>query len=213
MKANSKYVARFIPLVAAGLLAVSASQAATIPGSITEFTGTVTDDVFSVKSKGWRDPAFGDMGWTHSSDWGTIHAKKGQTVTINSVAADAGIHPGITVWYRGKDDTAQDNYVVDHFYPQNANFTKFGATDETSGAALGNIIMRYVTHGYDADGNTLKVKRMNPVKDDVSGQFELSFKAPYAGNYIFVVGGFNPDAGVDTSLKYNINVTATVTGP
>ncbi len=211
MKINSKYMAPSISLLVAGLVLASASHAATIPGSITEFSGTVTDDVFIAKSKGWSDPAFGDMGWTHSSDWGTIKAKKGQKVTIHAVAADVGIHPGATVWYRGKDDTAADNYVVDHFYPQNANFTKFGATDETSGAALGNIVMRYVTHGYDVDGNSKKVKRMNPVKDSVPGQLELSFKAPYAGTYIFVVGGFNPDASVDTSLKYNIDVTATAT--
>ncbi len=213
MKANSKYLACFVPLVAAGLLAASASQAATIPSSIFEFTATATDDVFSVKSKGWRDPAFGDMGWTHSSDWGTITAKKGQTITINAVAADVGIHPGMTVWYRGADDTAPDNYVVDHFYPQNANFTKFGATDETSGTTLGNIIMRDVAHGYDMDGNSQKVKRMNPVQDNVPGQLKLSFKAPASGTYLFVIGGFNPDAGVDTSLKYDINVTATAAKP
>jgi len=209
MKANSKYAARFITLVAAGLLATSASQAATIPSSIFEFTSAVTDDVFSVKSKGWRDPAFGDMGWTHSSDWGTVVAKKGQTVTIKMVAADAGIHPGVTVWYRGEDDTAPDNYVVDHFYPQNANFTKFGATDDTTGAAVGNIIMRHIAHGYDLDGNTKKVRVMNPIKDDVPGQLELSFKATRKGTYMFVVGGFNPDEGIDTSLKYNVNVTVT----
>lgn len=209
---NSQYIARFISLVAAGLLVASATQAATIPASITKFTAKVTDDVFSIKSKSWRDPAFGDMGWTHSSDWGTIYVKKGQKVTINAIAADVGIHPGVTVWYRGKDDTALDNYVVDHFYPQNANFTKFGATDETSGATLGNIIMRHIAHGYDVDDNAEKVKSMNPIKDDVPGQLKLIFKAPATGRYLFVVGGFNPDAAIDTSLKYNVDVTA-VTGP
>lgn len=210
---KAKYKANLISLTVAGLLAASASQAATIPASITKFTSTVTDDVFSVKSKGWRDPAFGDMGWTHSSDWGTLGAKKGQTVTIKLVAADAGIHPGMTVWFRGKDDTAADKYVVDHFYPQNANFVKFGVTDETTGADLGNIVMRHVVHGYDRDGNTKGVKSMNPQIDNVPGQVELSFTAPRSGRYMFVVGGFNPDAGVDAALKYNINVTATVTGP
>lgn len=204
---NSQYIARFIS-VAAALLVTSISQAATIPASIAKFNAKVTDDVFSTKSKSWRDPAFGDMGWTHSSDWGTIYAAKGQTVTIRAVAADVGIHPGITVWYRGKDDTATDNYVVDHFYPQNANFTKFGATDETSGSTLGNIIMRHAAHGYDVDDNTARVRSMNPIKDDVPGQLELRFKAPSSGRYIFVVGGFNPDAGIDTTLKYNVNVNA-----
>ena len=213
MKANCKYIARFIPLVAAGMLAATASQAATIPSSITNFTTLVTDDVFSVQSKGWRDPAFGDMGWTHSSDWGAFWARKGQTVTIKGVAVDDGIHPGITVWFRGKDDTAKDKYVVDHFYPQNANFTEFGATDETSGADLGNIVMRHVAHAYDRDGNTKYVKDMNPKKDNVPGQVVLSFKAPFSGRYMFVVGGFNPDVGVNSSIPHNINVTTTVIRP
>lgn len=213
MKASSKYIARFIYLIAAALLTASASQAATIPASITKFTSLITSDVFSVKSKGWRDPAFGDMGWTHSSGWGAFGALKGQTVTIKLVAADAGLHPGMTVWFRGKDDTARDKYVVDHFYPQNANFTEFGATDETSGADLGNIVMRHVIHGYDADSNTLKITGMNPKYDNVPGQLKLSFKAPYSGRYMFVVGGFNPDAGVDSASSHNINVTAKVLRP
>ncbi|MDO9104104.1 MAG: copper(I)-binding protein CorA [Methylovulum sp.] len=213
MKAKSKQVARFISLVAAGLLVATASQAATIPSSTFDFTPEVTDDVFSVRSKGWRDPAFGDMGWTHSSDWGTVNAKRGELVTIKMVAADAGIHPGITVWFRGADDTAPDNYVVDHFYPQNANFTKFGATNETTGEALGNIIMRHIAHAYDRDGNTKRVTIMHPKTDGVAGQLELTFKAPRTGHYMFVVGGFNPDAGVDSSLKYNVNVNVTVTAP
>ena len=211
MKAN--HIARFISLLAAGLLAAPASQAATIPSSIFDFASGVTDDVFSVRSKGWRDPAFGDMGWTHSSDWGTVTAQRGQTVTIKMLAADAGIHPGITVWYRGEDDTAPDNYVVDHFYPQNANFTKFGATNETTGEKLGNIVMRHIAHGYDLDGNTKRVRIMNPIKDDVPGQLELSFKVRRTGTYMFVVGGFNPDASVDTAVSYNVNVNVTVTNP
>ncbi len=211
MKAN-KTMTSFASVVAASLMAVSASYAATIPGSITAFDSVTTDDVLVVKSKGWRDPAFGNMGWTHSSDWGTFTAKKGQRVTIKMVAADAGIHPGSTVWYRGEDDTAADEYVVDHFYPQNANFAKFGATNETDGTSLGNIVMTHVLHGYDQDGNSAKVKSMNGKLDQVPGQLTLNFKAPYTGTYMFVVGGFNPDANIDTTLKlpYNVDVNVSV---
>jgi hypothetical protein len=210
MKMNAKNTALFVSLVAAGLLAASASQAATIPANQFAFTAEASTDVFPVKAKGWRDPAFGDMGWTHSSAWGTFSAMKGQTVTINMVAVDAGIHPGITVWYRGADDTADNKYVVDHFYPQNANFAKFGAIDETTGEKLGNIIMRHVTHGYDVDGNQ-RLKAMNPVKDGVAGQLKISFKAPKEGDYMFVVGGVNPDASVDTKENPNHDVNVTVT--
>jgi len=214
MKVNCKQrIHFFITLVAASLLLATESYAATTPTNITKFTTLVTNDVFAVNSKGWRDPAFGDMGWTHSSDWGAFGAKKNQTVTIKGVAVDAGIHPGITVWFRGKDDTANDKYVVDHFYPQNANFTEFGATDDTSGEDLGNIVMRHVAHGYDLDGNTKNVKEMHPKKDRIPGQVVLTFKAPYSGRYMFVVGGFNPDAGVNSSIPHDINVTTTVIRP
>jgi hypothetical protein len=207
MKATSK----FLSVIAASLLTASTSYASTIPSVITAFDTATTDAVFEVKSKGWRDPAFGNMGWTHSSGWGSFSAKKGQQVTITIVSADAGIHPGATVWLRDTDDTAADNYVVDHFYPQNANFAKFGATDETEGTKLGNIIMTHVAHGYDQDGNGLKyVKYMNGKTDDVAGQLVFNIKAPRTGNYMFVVGGFNPDATVDTALKYNVNVKVEV---
>jgi hypothetical protein len=213
MKMNNK---ANILLIAAGMLVASVSQAATIPGAgITEFNSTLTDDVFTSKYTSWRDPAFGDMGWTHSSDWGTVNATKGQMVTITMKAEDVGIHPGITVWYRGADDTAPDNYVVDHFYPQNANYAKFGATDDTdtTGAKLGNIIMYHVAHAYDMDGNSKKVPSMKPITDSVPGQLKLSFKATKTGVYMFVVGGFNPDkaAALDSTIKYNIDVNVTVT--
>jgi hypothetical protein len=210
MKINRQYIAHFITLMTAGLLASSASFAATVPSSLFEFTPAATTDVFAVKVKGWRDPAFGDMGWTHSSDWGTVSALQGQTINIKLIAQDLGLHPGITVWYRGTDDTAPDNYVVDHFYPQNANFTKFGATDD-AGVALGSIVMRHVIHNYDADG-IKKIPNMGAKLDAVSGQLTLKFKAAQAGTYIFVVGGITPDATLSTSAKYNVDVSVNVTG-
>ncbi|MDD5227668.1 MAG: copper(I)-binding protein CorA [Methylococcales bacterium] len=215
MKISNKVLGHFASVVATSLMAVSMSHAATIPEGIAAFSKVVTSDVFTVKAKGWSDPAFGDMGWTHSSDWGTFTAEKGQTVTIVMTAADKGIHPGSTVWYRGDNDTAPDNYVVDHFYPQNANFAKFGATDEGDGTKLGNIIMKYVTHGYDLDKNTVTDAALKGKKDNVAGKLTLTFKAPYAGTYMFVVGGFNPDANITDDAEalkalHNVNVKVTV---
>lgn len=194
----------------ASLMASSSLYAATIPSNITAFDASNTKATLTTKSKSWSDPAFGDMGWTHSSDWGSFSATQGQTVTINMISQTPGIHPGSTVWYRGADDTAADNYVVDHFYPQIANFAKFGATDESSGANLGNIIMKHVTHGYDQDGNTVASKVLSGKSDKKSGRLSLTFKAPYTGSYMFVVGGFNPDASIDTTLKYNVDVKVSV---
>lgn len=211
MKINTNFLAN-IALITTGLFTAS-SFAATPPTQITAFTAKKNHDIFTVRSKGWSDPAFGDMGWTHFSDWGSFIAKKGQTVKIKLVSESVGIHPGITVWFRGADDTSPDNYVVDHFYPQNSNFYKYGATDETTNEAIGNIVMRVISFGYDQDGNTKRVKRFNGIKDDKPGELELTFQAPLRGRYQFVVGGFNPDAGIDNSLKYNIDTTVNVTTP
>lgn len=209
MKAN-KTIGLFMSVMAVSLIAVSTGYAATIPGSITAFDAVTKKDTFIVKSKSWSDPAFGDMGWTHSSDWGTFTATQGQKVTITMVADPinaVGIHPASTVWFRGDNDTAPDNYVVDHFYPQNANFAKFSATDESTNTALGNIIMTHVLHGYDLDGNSVVNKKLKGKKDKVAGKLVFNFVAPYTGTYIFVVGGVNPDATVDTTLKYTIDVS------
>ncbi len=200
-------------LAAVGVMTVSTAQAATTPSKITAFDNVLTSDVFSVTATGWSDPAFGDMGWTHKSGWGSFTAKKGQNVTVTLVATDKGIHPGTTIWYRGANDTAPDSYVVDHFYPQNANFAKMKAVTEDTGEALGNIIMKYVAHGYDLDKNTVNDALLKGKKDTVAGKFTVTFKAPYDGAYMFVVGGFNPDANITgdaTAIKANHDVNVKV---
>ena len=186
----------------------SVVHAATQPSTMTDFSSTNTESVLSVHSKGWSDPAFGKAGWTHRSKWGNFTAVKGRVVTIKLVAADPGVHPGVTVWYRGADDTAPDTYVPDHFYVQNADWIKFGATDEGTGAKLGNIIMQHVVNGYDLDGNTQKVAKFKGKIDGVPGQLELKFKAPETGSYQFVVGGFNPDASLPVQ-NYDIDTMVT----
>ncbi len=189
-------IKKMLMTLATGLVAVSAHAATDVKP--TEFNSVMKSAVFSVTAKGWSDPAFGDAGWTHSGQWGTVTATKGQTVTITAIADDKGIHPGSSVWYRDPiKDTAPDNYVVDHFYPQNANLFKNKATDEsTPPVALGNIIMKYTAHGYDKDKNIEADAdpMLNGKKDGIAGKLTISFKAKYDGTYIFVVGAFNPDA-------------------
>jgi len=197
-------------LFAAGLLS-TANYAATKPTTITDFTKATAPAVFSVKSTSWRDPAFGNLGWTHSSQWGSINARKGKTVTITITSQVAGLHPGITVWRRDALlDTAPDEYFIDHFYPQRDGVYKIGATDEDSGADLGNIIMPIVAYGYDQDGNTKKVTNLRPIKDGVPGKLIVKFKAPETAVYQFVIGGFNPDTGVDSTVKHNVEVSVAI---
>jgi hypothetical protein len=209
MKLNRKFFVKALAFAVAGLI-VSAAQAATKPASIAAFTPSVPKRILKVKKSSWRDPAFGNMGWTHSSDWGKFTVAKGKTVSIKLVSKVAGFHPAITVWHRGADDTASDTYVVDHFYQQNANLFQFGAKDEANGKELGNISMQIVAYGYDQDGNTLKPVNMNGLKDKVSGQMTLTFKTLMPGNYQFVVGGFNSSANVDGTMKHNVETTVTV---
>lgn len=197
-------------LCAAGLLLPALAAAATSPTSIAEYNEKSPIQTLKTKATSWRDPAFGDMGWTHNSAWGKFQAKKGQTVTITAISSEAGLHPGITVWFRGKLDTAPDNYVADHFYAQNANQFVLGASDEKTGLTVGNIVMKVAKYGYDQDGNTQQAEGLNGVKDGIPGQVELSFKAPQTGNYVFVLGGFNPDAGIDSATLFDVETEVVV---
>lgn len=215
-----------------GLTAMSTNAAT--DANPTKFDSVVKDAVFSVTAKGWSDPAFGDAGWTHSSQWGLVSAKKGQTVTITSVADNKSVHPGATVWYRGEKDTAPDNFFVDHFYQQTAGVFKNGVADESitvaageKAVSIGNIVMKYITHGFDLDNNTVldesgatdsaRIVFLKGKKDGVAGKLNMTFKAPYDGNYMFVVAGFNPDknyvatTGTDgKALKESVKVSVSV---
>jgi Copper(I)-binding protein CorA len=130
------------------------AEAATRPARMLTFDAQRTKAVFGIKRAAWRDPLFGNEGWTHSSDWGKFTAKKGQIIKITLATAVQGLHPGISVWFRGTADTAPDNYIADHFYPQNQSIIEKGAKDESSGKVIGNIVMQIVDHAFDNDGHT-----------------------------------------------------------
>jgi hypothetical protein len=171
----------------------------------------MTTATFSVRAKGWSDPAFGDMGWTHSCKWGHVQAQKGQHVRIVMRSHDRGVHTAGSVWLRTLADTAPDDYVVDTFFPQNANLVKYGITDNDTGANLGDVVMKNVAYGYDYDANSVLDRTLHPKSDNVNGKLVLNFTAPETGNYMFVVGGFNPDPNIDTTVDHDVDVTVTVT--
>jgi hypothetical protein len=211
-----KLAVRFIPVFFLSLLFPSAASAITTPSAVGDFNAEPSQTL-QTKARSWSDPAFGDMGWTHNSGWGKFEATAGQIISIRAVASNRNIHPGITVWYRGDVDTIDDNYVADHFYPQNANLFVMGAKDETTGATLGNLVMKIAAYGFDKDKNTGIIEGLPPAagkKDKVSGQLILNFKAKKTGTYIFVLGGFNPGPRtVDTALKYDVLTDVTITDP
>lgn len=211
-----KLPTRLIPLAMTfaitGLFGLSTANAATSPSFIGDFNTTPSQPLQS-KITSWSDPLFGDMGWTHSSGWGTFTATAGQVVTIKAVASTTRFKPAITVWYRGADDTAPDNYISDHFYAQNANLYVKGATNETTQAVLGDIAMKVVTFGYDKDSNKRDFMGRG-LRDGVPGQLSLTFPAKKAGTYIFVVGGFSPaHSSLDSALKYPVQTSVTFATP
>ena len=196
-------------LVTVGLLVTANSYAATST-TFTPFDTTKNRSTLQIRYKSWSDSAFGDLGWTHTSKWGSFSAQEGQIVTIVMKAKEVGIHPGATVWFRGAADTAPDNFVPDHVYIENAAQFKYGAVDEATGALLGDIVMEHVVHGYDQDANTLVNKKLRGIRDNVNGRLILKFKAKKSGNYVFVLGGINPDPNIDPTVGHDVDVTVNI---
>jgi hypothetical protein len=190
----------------------SMANAATIPSYIGNFNKK-PNQVLKTKSRSWSDPAFGEQGWTHNSGWGRIWAKAGQVVTIRAVSANQNLHPAISVWFRGADDTAPDKYVTDHFYSADASQMELGAKDETTNALVGNIIMKLVKFGFDKDQNSLVFKGKG-IKDGVSGRLVFRFTAAKTGAYMFALGGFSPDhSSLDSALMYDVQTSVRIVTP
>jgi hypothetical protein len=215
---KSKFIETFsgkLSIVAASLLFASSAGAATKPSNIAAFSNK-TSASLNVKSKGWSDPAFGSAGWTHFSSWGEFSARKGQRVEIKVESSDVNVHPGVTVWFRGANDTAPDDYVPDHFYQQTGDLIALRVKDETTSEALGNIVMKYVANGYDMDDNPFDAAGLigedaKGLKDGIPGTLKLSFRARKTGKYQFVVGGVNPSpVDIVSNGKTNIPVTVTL---
>lgn len=206
-----KAVNYLLSAAVASVMLVSTSYATTKPSQVTHFTASKTSDVFNVRASGWSDPKFGDLGWVHSSDWGDFYANKGQLVTITMVAQEKGMHPGASVYFRGANDTADDEYIPDVALTQNQTMAKWGASDDDTGEPLGDIVMQYITHGYDGDGAP---KSVNPsfkkILDKKPGTLVLKFRAPSTGKYMFVSGGYKPAPFVNSKVGHAVNVTVNV---
>jgi hypothetical protein len=214
---KSKFIKTFsgkLSIIAASVFLGANAGAATKPASIATLSKKAPVTL-NVKSKGWSDPAFGNAGWTHFSGWGQFTAKKGQRVEITVESSDVNVHPGITVWFRGANDTAPDSYVPDHFYQQASDFIALRAKDETTSEVLGNIVMKHVANGYDKDDNPfdsagLIGEEAKGLRDGVPGKLKLTFRAKKTGKYQFVTGGVNPSP-VDIVSDMNTNIPVTVT--
>lgn len=206
-----KSISYLLSAAVISLLSVSVSHATTEASSVFHFTPSKNTDMFSVRASGWSDPKFGDLGWVHSSDWGTFYAAKGQHVAITMVAQGKGIYPGSTVYFRGVNDTAGDQYIPDVALTQTATMAKWGASNDDTGEPLGDIVMQYVTHGYDGDKVPASVpSHFKRIKDGKPGTLVLRFKAPYTGLYEFVSGGIKPAPFVNSKVAHLVKVTVRV---
>jgi hypothetical protein len=211
-----------VVLLGCALIFPGAADAATKPTNLKVFkNGTSTG--FNVTSRGWSDLNFVGQGWTHNSQFGQFKARKGQTVTIKVISANPGIHPGLTVWYRPSNSSGNHRkglgYVPAHNYPQTSDWNQNNARDEETQKRLGNIVMKYIANGYDADGNDpsidVRTQVNNPMVvalvDNIPGIVQLQFTAPKKGIYQFATGGINPYPGNYPSSSSKLPVTVIVT--
>ncbi|MFM8443241.1 MAG: copper(I)-binding protein CorA [Methylococcus sp.] len=177
---------------------------------------------FNVTSRGWSDLNFVGQGWTHNSQFGQVKLRKRQTLSIKVISADQSLHPGLTVWYRPATASGNNKkglaYVPTHNFPQTADWDQKNARDEETQKRVGNIIMKYMANGYDADGNDPNINVQEQVQnpkvvslfDGVPGTVELKFKASKAGVYQFAVGGINPYPVVLPNKKYPVTVQVNI---
>lgn len=148
-------------LLAASFQANAATSISASSYVLNPSSGSDSATFVNINGASWVSEKMGYMGWTHFSKWGFMDIKKGKTVTIVLDASEsgsnvAGFHPGVTVWYRKTNLKAADlslQYMNDHSYGQSDSIKVLNAKDESTPPKLvGDIVMEYVTSGYDIDG-------------------------------------------------------------
>jgi hypothetical protein len=77
------------------------------------------------------------------------------------------------------------------------------------------MVMKVAAFGFDKDRNTGNIEGVRGAgkRDKVAAQLTLTFKAKQTGTYMFVLGGFNPAASVDTALKYDVVTSVSLANP
>jgi hypothetical protein len=205
MRYNNKFKRLALISVAAGLFFAAPLQAATALSSSGTFffdKNNASADM-AVRAYSWYNLSMGYLGWTHHSNWGFVKLKKGKPVTMALTTEVSGLHPAITVWYRaGAKNAKKLAYLNGHAYKQFGDIYEPNAeaTDEENNPVkVGNIIMKFITNGFDRDGmeDTLPVEydqsQLYRVMDGVPGKLTITFTPPENGWYQFAVGAINPD--------------------
>jgi len=223
---NNKLKRCALILTAAGSLSAVSVQAATaiMADNIKEFTKDNSTQSLTVRMDSWYNSTMGYRGWSHHSGWGWMKLKKGKPVTITVGAIKEGkdgnpeagyvegFHPGITVWYRPmKRGSALIEQVNAHKYSQFDDIDEPNAINDdvkTAPVSVGKIHMEFIANAFDRDGmgdslpEAYDQSKVNRALDGEKGKVRLTFTPKYSGVYQFVVGGINPDEGVN-AIDFN----------
>lgn len=209
-------------LAATACLAPAAHAATDLGDKLKEFTADNASQTLTARPDSYYNLTMGYKGWTHHSAWGYMELKKGKPVTITAQTSVAGLHPGITVWsVPQKNGMAPINYAYDHFYGQYDSINAKNVADETTKAALGDMVMNFITNGFDRDGmgealpGAFDQSLVYRILDGVAGKVSVTFTPPVTGFYKFVVGGINPagDMAVKPGLSTAQPIDVTVQFP
>ncbi|MGR9086090.1 MAG: copper(I)-binding protein CorA [Gammaproteobacteria bacterium] len=214
---NNKLNVRALVLATVGLMSVPSVHGATsIETKNVEFTQENSVQTLAAKPESWYNPTMGYTGWTHHSSWGYMKLKKGKPVTITATGV-AGFHPALTIWFRPqKRGMVPVNYMNDHFYNQFQDIiaSNVQLTDDPANPKkLGKLRMEFVANAFDRDGMIdplpaeFDQSMLNRVLDGIPGTVSLTFTPKASGVYQFVVGGINPDLGLDLKASHEVEVT------
>ena len=216
MKFNKKTMTLRLILALAIVLPVMSIEAATsIALKSKVFNKTSTTATMSVKADSWYNLGMGYLGWTHHSNWGFVKLQRGKPVTITVTTSVPGFHPAVSIWFRpGKTKiNSSIQYMNEHMYSQFKDIYEVKAIDADKGTVLGKFQMNFVANAFDRDGmgETLPASydqsMLNRIQDGTVGKVSLTFMPEESGIYQFVVGGINPDSGVDKTKLYDVKAT------
>jgi len=185
-----------------------------------QFTAANSQQELMATANSFYDLTMGGSGWVHNSAWLYMKLKKDVQYTVNATAdqSAAGFHPGLACFYRPQGaGLVGIEYMYDHMYSQYNSHVEKNMVEEVTKRKLGTFKSYFIVNGYDRDGmeNPLPVEYQQGTvigmvdvgKNSKPGSVTLSFVPEKSGYYQCVMGGINPDVGLDLRSKYKVTVT------
>lgn len=183
-------------------------------------TMALANSTTGVAKASFYSPTMGHLGWAHSSGWGYVSLKKGVPVKIEVTAIDdpTNFHPAIAVWLAaGKAPVAnaEGKVIFESDYKPWEDLINL-KVDSAVDSKQRSLKMLFVTNAVDRDGwetgdsvplafDNALVRR---IPDGESGKVSVTFTPSVNGNYVFVVGGINPNSAAASMVNVQVSVTA-----